>query len=149
MTRAAARARPPPPTDTPGALSVSWAEGANSAAAPRATRPPPPTAGLPAAAVVTAASVAEGSVLSTAAASFLTSTVSVSVAQRRVTLPRVFLQYPSDFDHPEAALLSWLAKMLTPPPGSTPPPSGLPALPESPEASKQSLLAAQIRKSVV
>lgn len=94
---------------------------------------------------LTAASVAEGSVLTTAAATFLTSTVSVSVAQRRVTLPRVFLQYPSDFDRPEAALLSWVAKMMTPPPGSTPPPSGLPALPESPEASKQTLLAAQIR----
>lgn len=84
---------------------------------------------------LTAASVAEGSMLTTAAASFLTSTVSVSVTQRRVTLPRIFLQYPGDFDKPESALLSWVAKMLTPPPEA----------PESPEASKRSLLAAQIR----
>eukprot|EP00168_Porphyra_purpurea_P017976 TRINITY_DN648_c0_g1_i1.p1 TRINITY_DN648_c0_g1~~TRINITY_DN648_c0_g1_i1.p1 ORF type:complete len:613 (+),score=161.37 TRINITY_DN648_c0_g1_i1:1623-3461(+) len=90
---------------------------------------------------LTAASVAEGSVLMTAAASFLASTVSVSVAQRRVTLPRVFLQYPSDFDRPEAALLSWVAKMLTP----LPPASGVPSVPESPEVSKRTLLAAQIR----
>lgn len=84
---------------------------------------------------LTAASVAEGSMLTTAAAAFITSTVSVSVSQRRVTLPRIFLQYPGDFDKPEAALLSWVAKMLTPPPEA----------PESPEASKRSLLAAQIR----
>ncbi|KAK1863880.1 hypothetical protein I4F81_006433 [Pyropia yezoensis] len=84
---------------------------------------------------LTAASVAEGSILTTAAASFLTSTVSVSVSQRRVTLPRIFLQYPGDFDKPEAALLSWVAKMLTP----------APEAPESPAASKRALLAAQIR----
>lgn len=84
---------------------------------------------------LTAASVAEGSMLTTAAATFLASTVSVSVAQRRVTLPRIFLQYPGDFDKPEAALLSWVSKMLLPPPEAS----------ESPEASKRSLLAAQIR----
>lgn len=91
---------------------------------------------------LTAASVAEGSTLTMAAATFLAATVSVSVLQRRVTLPRIFLQYPSDFDRPEAALLSWVAKILTPPPGS---PSSSARPPESPEASKRSLLAAQIR----
>lgn len=84
---------------------------------------------------LTAASVAEGSMLTNATAAFLGSTVSVSVSQRRVTLPRVFLQYPGDFEKPEAALLSWVAKMLTPPPDAS----------ESPETAKRSLLAAQIR----